>query len=93
MATPTTDRPKGAAGQLTMYTTSWCGFCRRLKSQLARDGIEMVEVDIERDPRAAEFVMSVNGGNQTVPTVLFPDGSAVTNPSAKAVKAKLASLA
>ncbi|TDC63225.1 mycoredoxin [Actinomadura sp. GC306] len=93
MATPTTDRAKGPTGQLTMYTTSWCGFCRRLKSQLARDGIEMVEVDIERDPEAAEFVMSVNGGNMTVPTVVFPDGSAETNPSAKAVKARLASLA
>lgn len=89
MATPTT----GPTGQLTMYTTTWCGFCRRLKSQLARDGITMVEIDIERDPAAADFVMSVNGGNQTVPTVLFPDGSAVTNPSAKAVKEKLASLA
>ncbi|GAA4240718.1 hypothetical protein GCM10022254_66530 [Actinomadura meridiana] len=93
MATPTVDRAKDPTGQLTMYTTTWCGFCRRLKSQLARDGIEMVEVDIERDPAAAEFVMSVNGGNQTVPTVLYPDGTAVTNPSAKAVKAKLASLA
>jgi mycoredoxin len=93
MATPTTERVEGPTGQLTMYTTTWCGFCRRLKSQLARDGIEMVEIDIERDPKAAEFVMSVNGGNQTVPTVVFPDGSAATNPSAKAVKAKLASLA
>lgn len=77
-------------GQLTMYTTTWCGFCRRLKSQLARDGIEMVEVDIERDPAAAEFVMTVNGGNQTVPTVVFPDGTVVTNPSAKDVKKRLA---
>ncbi len=77
-------------GQLTMYTTTWCGFCRRLKTQLARDGIEMVEVDIERDPAAAEFVMSVNGGNQTVPTVVFPDGTVVTNPSAKDVKKRLA---
>ncbi|GAA0585075.1 mycoredoxin [Actinomadura livida] len=92
MATPTTDRAKGPTGQLTMYTTSWCGFCRRLKSQLARDGIEMVEVDIERDQEAANFVMSVNGGNMTVPTIVYPDGSAVTNPSAKAVKAKLSSL-
>jgi mycoredoxin len=79
-------------GELTMYTTSWCGFCRRLKTQLAREGIHMVEVDIERDPTAAEFVMSVNGGNQTVPTVVFPDGTAVTNPSAKEVKARLAAL-
>ena len=77
------------SGQLTMYTTQWCGFCRNLKRQLARDGIEMVEVDIERDEAAAEFVMSVNGGNQTVPTVLFPDGTALTNPSAAQVKAQL----
>ena len=78
--------------QMTMYTTSWCGFCRRLKSQLARDGIEVAEVDIERDEAAAEFVMSVNGGNQTVPTVLFPDGTALTNPSAAQVKKQLAAI-
>jgi mycoredoxin len=78
---------------LTMYTTPWCGFCRRLKRQLAADGIEMAEVDIEQDPAAADYVMSVNGGNQTVPTVLFPDGSALTNPSAAAVKERLQMLA
>jgi mycoredoxin len=50
----------------------------------------MVEVDIERDEAAAELVMSVNGGNQTVPTVVFPDGTAMTNPSAAQVKAQLA---
>ncbi|MFD0901153.1 mycoredoxin [Actinomadura sediminis] len=94
MATPTADRAEVPAGQLTMYTTTWCGFCRRLKSQLARDGIEMVEIDIERDPKAAEFVMSVNGGNQTVPTVVINDGEVVlTNPSAKEVKRHLAELA
>ncbi len=81
------------SGQLTMYTTSWCGFCRNLKNQLARSGIEIAEVDIERDPAAAEFVMSVNGGNQTVPTVVFPDGSALVNPSAAQVKAQLAASA
>ena len=80
-------------GQLIMYTTSWCGFCRNLKKQLARDGIEIAEVDIERDDAAAEFVMSVNGGNQTVPTVLFPDGTALTNPSAAQVKEQLAAMA
>jgi mycoredoxin len=76
-----------------MYTTRWCGFCRRLKSQLARDGIEVLEVDIEADPDAAEYVMSVNGGNQTVPTVVFADGSALTNPSAAQVKVRLTELA
>jgi mycoredoxin len=78
---------------LTMYTTTWCGFCKNLKRQLAKVGIEMTEVDIERDPAAAEFVMSVNGGNQTVPTVLFPDGSTLCNPSAAQVQKKLGELA
>ena len=77
------------SGQLTMYTTPWCGFCRNLKRQLARDGIEIDEIDIERDQAAAEYVMSVNGGNQTVPTVVFPDGSVMTNPSANQVRARL----
>jgi mycoredoxin len=78
--------------ELTMYTTTWCGFCRNLKRQLAQSGIEMAEVDIEQDAAAAEFVMSVNGGNQTVPTILFPDGSAMVNPSAAQVKQRLATL-
>ena len=77
------------SGQLIMYTTPWCGFCRNLKKQLARDGIEMAEVDIEQDPAAAEFVMSVNGGNQTVPTVVFPDGTTLVNPSAAQVRERL----
>ncbi|MEV4757759.1 mycoredoxin [Micromonospora sp. NPDC049559] len=78
---------------LTMYSTSWCGYCRRLKSQLDREGIGYEVVDIEQDPQAADFVMSVNGGNQTVPTVRFPDGTALTNPSIVDVKQRLASIA
>ncbi|HEX9515292.1 MAG TPA: mycoredoxin [Streptosporangiaceae bacterium] len=78
---------------LTMYTTPWCGYCRRLKSQLAREGVEITEVDIEREPDAAEYVMAVNGGYQTVPTVLFPDGSTLTNPSVRAIKQRLEELA
>jgi len=75
-----------------MYTTPWCGFCRNLKKQLARDGIEMTEVDIEQDLAAAEFVMSVNGGNQTVPTVVLPDGTTLVNPSAAQVRERLAAV-
>ena len=81
------------AQPLTMYTTPWCGYCKRLKRQLAADGIEMTEIDIEQDQAAAEFVMTVNNGFQTVPTVVFPDGSALTNPSAATVKARLHELA
>jgi mycoredoxin len=75
---------------ITMYSTSWCGFCHRLKSQLSREGIEYQVIDIEQDPAAAAYVESVNGGNQTVPTLRFDDGSALTNPSIIRVKAHLA---
>ncbi|WP_162908314.1 mycoredoxin [Allorhizocola rhizosphaerae] len=74
---------------LTMYSTTWCGYCHRLRTQLDREGIPYTVVDIEQDLAAAEYVMSVNGGNQTVPTVRFPDGTAMTNPNINQVKAKL----
>ncbi len=76
-----------------MYSTTWCGYCRRLKLQLDQAGIEYVEVNIERDPDAAAYVESVNGGNQTVPTVRFADGAALTNPPFAAVAEKVADLA
>ena len=82
-------QPEADAPYVTMYTTPWCGYCQRLKAQLTREGIAFTEVDIEQHPEAADFVMSVNGGNQTVPTVVFPDGSALTNPSAAQVRARL----
>ncbi len=75
---------------LTMYTTDWCGFCLRLKHGLEREGIAFDEVNIEHVPDAAEVVMQVNGGNRTVPTVVFADGTAMTNPSIRQVKDKLA---
>lgn len=73
-----------------MYTTSWCGYCVRLKKVLKNEGIAFTEVDIEHDPAAAEFVATANGGNQTVPTLKFADGSTLTNPSGAQVKAKIA---
>jgi mycoredoxin len=75
--------------QFTMYSTPWCGYCHRLRSQLDREGIAYDVVDIEQVPAAAELVMSVNGGNRTVPTLVYPDGTAQTNPSLAQVKAKL----
>ncbi|HKA69523.1 MAG TPA: mycoredoxin [Actinomycetes bacterium] len=73
-----------------MYSTTWCGYCRTLKSAMDREGIAYHEVDIERDPAAARFVMSVNAGNRTVPTLQFDDGSSLTNPSLAEVKRRLA---
>ncbi len=75
--------------QFTMYSTPWCGYCYRLKGQLQREGIGFREVDIQEDPDSARIVEEVNRGNQTVPTVVFADGSAMTNPSLAQVKAKI----
>ena len=77
-------------GEFTIYSTPWCGYCHRLKGQLDREGIPYVEVDIEAQPDAAEIVERVNGGSRTVPTLVFGDGSALTNPSLAQVKQKLA---
>ncbi len=83
--------PAGGAA-LRMYSTQWCGYCHRLRTQLDREGIAYEVVDIERVPDAAFVVEQVNHGNQTVPTLVYSDGSAQTNPSVAQVKAKLASL-
>ena len=76
--------------ELTMYSTVWCGYCRRLKAQLDRAGISFREVDIEHDAAAAALVAGLNGGNQTVPTVLLPDGSVLTNPTIDQITAGIA---
>lgn len=55
---------------LLMYTTRRCGDCQRAKSFLNKFSIPFVEVDIEEDPEAAEFVQSVNGGRRSVPTLV-----------------------
>ncbi len=75
---------------ITMFSTTWCGYCRTLKKQLDSQGIAYREVNIEEDEASAAFVEGVNGGNQTVPTVLFPDGSTATNPSLAQVRERLA---
>jgi mycoredoxin len=75
---------------LTIYSTQWCGYCHRLMKQLDREQVGYEVVDIEHDRGRGQFVMGVNGGNQTVPTVVFPDGSAMTNPSLAQVKERLA---
>jgi len=81
------------SGSVTMYSTPWCGYCHRLKGQLDREGISYDIVDIEQHPEAAAVVEQVNGGNQTVPTLVYTDGTAQTNPSLMEVKEKLAALA
>jgi mycoredoxin len=77
---------------VTMYSTQWCGYCHRLRRQLDREGIAYDVVDIEHTPDAVNLVERVNNGNQTVPTLVYSDGSAQTNPSVAEVKARLAAI-
>lgn len=78
-----------AEGGITMFTTSWCGYCRNLKRMLDADGIAYTEVNIEEVAGTAEIVEAFNDGNQTVPTVVFPDGTAATNPRIEMVRERL----
>ncbi|MFN2626872.1 MAG: mycoredoxin [Mycobacteriales bacterium] len=73
-----------------MYSTTWCGYCVRLKRFLEREGIPFREINIEHDEDAAEFVMDANRGNRTVPTVRFPNDTTLTNPSPGQVLEQLA---
>ncbi|MFC6596026.1 mycoredoxin [Kitasatospora paranensis] len=81
------------SGTVTMYSTTWCGYCNRLKSQLDREGIAYSEINIEEDAASADYVESVNNGNQTVPTVVVVSAegqqSVLTNPSLRQVQAAL----
>lgn len=91
-ALPTGDDPdaRGNQSMFTMYTTSWCGFCARLRRGLQHEGITYDEVDIEDVEGAVDIVMSANGGDRTVPTLVFEDGTSMTNPSIAQVMEKLA---
>ena len=73
----------------TMYSTSWCGPCRRLKSDLERAGIPFLQIDIETDESAARLIETLNNGNRTVPTLVFADGTSMTNPPVSRVKEHL----
>ncbi|GAB2565672.1 mycoredoxin [Leucobacter ruminantium] len=78
------------AGTVTMFSTEWCGYCKRLKLMLDKTGIGYTIVDIERTPGTEDLVKSINGGNAVVPTVIYPDGTTATNPSLNDVKLALA---
>ena len=80
--TPKTDQ------KIVMYATSWCGDCRMAKRWFDSHGISYDYVDIEKDEQAAEYVLQVNGGSRTVPTIVFPDGSVLVEPSARELSAK-----
>lgn len=78
-----------AGGRVVVYHRPGCVYCARLMASLGRARERAVWVDIWADPDAAAFVRGVNGGDETVPTVVI-DGVALTNPAPSRVKAALA---
>lgn len=89
MSTATLSEFTPESGTVTMFSTVWCGYCKRLKLMLDKTGIGYTVVDIEETPGTEELVKSVNGGNAVVPTLVFPDGSTATNPTLKDVQERL----
>lgn len=93
--TPTTDAYEGARPSMTatktvtMYSTRWCGYCRRLKRQMADEGITFREVDLDSDPSHDDRIVAETGGYRTVPTLEI-HGRLLVNPSIGEVRAALA---
>ncbi len=77
---------------IIVYGTNWCPDCRRAQRVLDQHGAPYTYINIERDPTAADFVVKVNNGNQSVPTIVFPDGSILVEPSNRELQAKLSQL-
>jgi mycoredoxin len=75
---------------ITVYATSWCGDCRLAKRVLDEEGTQYAWVDIDFDPEAAALVQELNGGYRTVPTILFPDGRVLVEPTREELQQALA---
>ena len=76
--------------QIVMYTTEHCSDCLRAKKFFEANNIPHLRVNLEGDAEATEFVMQVNNGHQSVPTIVFPDGSVLVEPGWEELKTKLA---
>jgi mycoredoxin len=77
---------------IVMYTTAWCVDCWRAKQVMDSMQVEYTEIDITQDPEAADVVVRLNRGYRSVPTLIFPDGSVMTEPRTSALVQKLQSL-
>lgn len=75
--------------KIIMYGTTWCYESRRAKTLLDENNIPYEWVDIDRDLEARKFVEQVNNGCRSVPTIVFPDGSILVEPSNLALSKKL----
>ena len=78
--------------EIIFYGVSWCGDCRRARQAFVEKDINFVDIDVDQDQKAAEFVKQLNGGFRSVPTIIFPDGTSLTEPDVLTLARKLDSL-
>lgn len=76
--------------QIVMYTTEYCSDCHRAKAYFAAKKISYLKVGLEGNEEATEFVINVNKGARSVPTIIFPDGSVMVEPSLAELNKKFA---
>ena len=77
---------------ITMYGAEWCGDCRRSKRFLDSNNVNYNYIDVEADVSASDKVIEINGGQRSIPVIIFSDGTHLTEPSDIALKEKLESL-
>lgn len=75
--------------QIVMYATETCSDCRRAKNFFDTNGISYLKIGLEGNAEATEFVIQVNKGNRSVPTIIFPDGEVLVEPSWKELEEKM----
>ncbi|MEY4380432.1 MAG: hypothetical protein RLZZ378_835 [Actinomycetota bacterium] len=80
------------SNQIKMYGAAWCGDCRRSKKFLDSNNVKYDYVDVEADKTASDKVIEINNGMRSIPVIMFPDGTHLTEPSDAALKEKLESL-
>ncbi len=73
---------------IKLYATTWCGDCRMAKRWFDSHGVPYEYINIEEDDKAAEYVVSVNRGMRSVPTIVFPDGSILVEPTPRELASK-----
>ena len=78
--------------EITMYGAEWCGDCRRSKKFLDSNNVKYNYIDVEADASASDKVIEINGGTKSIPVIVFADGTHLTEPSNKELKAKLQAL-
>jgi len=75
--------------KIIVYGTEWCWDCRRSRRFLDDQKIPYQWINIDKDSQAEREVIKINGGNRSVPTIIFPDGTILVEPSNSQLKEKL----